>query len=89
MAVYDRNGVFIDSHTLRFGTYTLPTRHSNAGPIYLDGLHDVRVREEGFLSTKYRVVLVFFDDKPDQIVWTASSSHEAQEIANAIREVLL
>ena len=88
MAIYDKDGVFIDSHELRFGGYRLPIQRSNAGPIYLDGLHDVVVRSEGLFSSKYRVVLVFFDDKPDKVVWVTNGT-QAEEIAAAIKDVLL
>ncbi len=88
MAVYSSNGVFIDHGSdFIFGGTVIKTKSSNAGgDTIVPGLHAVLVEKDGFFSTNSRVLLSYYDGKPNRVVWL-TSTEEAEAIADAIREV--
>ncbi len=88
MAVYDTNQVFIDhGEDFIFGRTVIKTTSSNTGgDTIISGLHAGLVKRDGILSSNSRVILSYYDGKPDRTVWL-TNTEEAMEIANAIREV--
>ncbi|MBU6361047.1 MAG: hypothetical protein KGS46_13620 [Chloroflexi bacterium] len=90
MAVYDKNGVFIDhGRNFVFGGLIVKTTESNTGgDTLIPGLHAVLVKSAGMFSSESYVVLSYYypDGAPDKTVWKGKTS-DAEEIADAIRTV--
>jgi hypothetical protein len=94
--LYDKNGVYIDDSqpaTLRFGHYSVPTKSSNRGgdTVLRDkGLNSVVVKAQGLFSSKHDIVFSYYypEGAADEVVWTAESKQEAEQIAAAIRSAL-
>jgi len=88
MAVYDKNGVFIDhGRNFVFGGLRVITKSSNTGgDTLIDGLHAVLIKRVGILSGESYVVLSYYDGSADKTVWKGKTS-DAEEIADAIRTV--
>lgn len=90
MAVYNKNGVFIDhGRDFVFGGLIIKTKSSNTGgDTLIDGLHAVLVKSAGIFSSDSYVVLSYYypSNEPDKTVWKGKTS-DAEEIADAIRMV--